>query len=242
MKNSNKWLLAALLVLLASLTAYNMALRTEYRRGTYRDPLRDYTTLGFRDFTEVAAPAASVVGLKIVAGPFRVRISPRAAKYVHLRQQGGRLVVTAAFPDDRVPLGQESVVISCPRLTHLSTNAEYGAKGKLRRDRTEMFYGVSPVVVKGFTQDSLSVQQDNATRIELQDNNLDFLRAVAGNTPGSRGTLQLNQGNRVAAASFAIGHQCELQLHDVLIPRLRYHFADSARATFTGAALTSLQQ
>lgn len=65
MKTSTTFLLAALLVLLASLTAYNMALRAEYRSGTYKDPLRSYKVLNFKNFTEVTVPAASALSVKI---------------------------------------------------------------------------------------------------------------------------------------------------------------------------------
>jgi hypothetical protein len=240
MKNSNKYLLAALLVLLTSLTAYNMALRTEYRKGTYKDPLRDYTTLHFQDFTKVSVPAASVVGVKIVSGPFKVRINPQVSKYVQVRQQGSQLLITAVFPEDREYLGRnESVVISCPQLAVLATDAEYQTKGQLHLDKNQENPLSRGVLVQGFTQDSLSLRQDKASKIELTGNRLGSLRATAGATPGSHATLQINPGNRIGAASLAIGHQSELILNNVAISRLRYHFADSAKVTLTGAALGS---
>ncbi|MEJ7667009.1 MAG: hypothetical protein WKG07_49670 [Hymenobacter sp.] len=237
MKTSMKLLLAAALVLLASLTAYNMALRAEYRSGTYKDPLHDYTTLSFRNFTEVEALAAGVVGIRVVAGPYQVRISPQAAKYVRLRQQGSRLVITAAFPNQRESPGQATVLISCPQLNRLTANAEYAIDGQPHRDKQEISYAARPVVVQGFAQDSLSVRQDNASRIELTDNRLGFLRAVAGLTPGNHAGLTLAENNRIAAASLTIGHQSELTINDVEIPKLRYRFGDSAKVTLTGRAL-----
>ena len=108
MKTSVKFLLAATLVLLASLTAYNMALRTEYRSGAYKDPLRHYTALGFTNFTEVAVPAASGLNVKIMAGPFKVRVNPAAEKFVRFSQQGGRLVIALALPEQAQTLDQAS--------------------------------------------------------------------------------------------------------------------------------------
>ena len=237
MKTSIKLLLAAALVLLASLTAYNMALRAEYRSGAYLDPLRDYTTLSFRNFTEVEALAAGVVGIKVVAGPYQVRISPQAAKYVRLRQQGSRLIITAAFPNQRESPSQATVLISCPQLNHLTANAEYTIKGQPHRDKQEIFYAARPVVVQGFAQDSLSVQQDNASRVELTSNSLGLLRAVVGPTPGSHAGLTLTENNQVAAARLTIGHQSELTINNVDIPKLRYQFGDSTKVTLTGRAL-----
>ena len=88
-------------------------------------------------------------------------------------------------------------------------------------------------------QDSLTLHQDKASRIELAGNQLGNLRAAAGATPGSHATLQINPDNHIGAASLAIEHQSELILNNVAISRLRYHFADSAKATVTGAALRS---
>jgi hypothetical protein len=239
MKNSSKYLLAAVLVLLASITAYNMALRTEYRKGDYKNPLRGYVSQPFKDFTEVAVPAGNAVSVKLVPGPFSVRLHPRAAEYVHLSQQGGRLVITAIFPERQQFFGRaETVIISCPRLTALSTDAvdEIGGKQQINKH-----YGGSQTVrVQGFAQDSLVLRQDRGSRVELIGNKLGYLRATTGTTPGSHPWLQVSADNHIAAADLTLGHQSELTLSNVVIPKLRYHAADSAQVTLTGAALGSL--
>ncbi|RZK92397.1 MAG: hypothetical protein EOO62_33225 [Hymenobacter sp.] len=246
MKNSSKYLLAALLVLLASLTAYNMALRNEYRRGDYKDPLHGYVTLGFKDFTEVSVPAASVVSVKLVPGPFSVRLNPAATQYVHLRQQGSRLVITADFPDRQHYFGgPATVLISCPHLAALSTDAVHQEKGRQligKNYRADRYILAQDVVVQGFSQDSLTVRVDRGSRIELAGNKLGYLRATAGTSPGSHGLLQLNADNHIAAANFAVGHQSELVLDNILIPQLRHQLADSVKVTLTGASLGSLAQ
>jgi hypothetical protein len=241
MKNSSKYLLAAVLVLLASITAYNMALRTEYRKGDYKNPLRGYVSQNFRDFTEVSVPASHTVSVKLVRGPFGVRLHPGAAEYVHLRQQGNKLIITASFPDRPRYFGRaETVVISCPRLAVLGTDAVDEEAGK---PVVSKYYGSSQrVLVQGFAQDSLTVRQDRGTRVELAGNQLGYLRAVAGPSLGSHAWLQLNADNHIAAADLTLGHQSELELTDLAIPQLRYHVADSAKVTLTGRALGSLQR
>jgi hypothetical protein len=240
MKTSVKFLLAAFVVLLASLTAYNMALRTEYRSGAYQDPLRFYTPLAFKDFTEVAVPAASIVNVKIMAGPFKVLIGPNASKYVQVSQKNGRLLITASFPDARPYLGpREAVIISCPRLTSLATDASYQVEGQPHTDRNEEV-NRGRTLVQGFTQDSLALRQDRASRIELTNNRLGLLRAVAGTTPGSHSILQVNNGNHIAAASLTLAHQSELVLDNVQIPQLHHSFGDSTKVTLAGTALSSV--
>lgn len=239
MKNSNRYLLAAVLVLLASLTAYNMALRTEYRKGTYKDPLHGYTALAFKGFTEIVVPAASSANVKIVAGPFSVRINPAAAEYVRISQQGQRLLITANFPETHKYLGRnETVVISCPRLAALTTDAVYQEHGQPQVDKEHA--NGRRVLVQGFRQDSLLVQSDRASRVELVSNDLAFLRTVAGPTPGSHTSLQLNADNHIAVADLTLRHQSELVLANVLIPRLHHQFGDSVKVTLTGVALGSL--
>ena len=239
MKTSNKWVLAALLLLFGSLTAYNMGLRAEYRRGTYKDPLRNTTALGFRNFSEVDVPGAGTIGVKIVAGPYGVRLSNRAAEFVHITQQGPRLVVALAFPGEVKFLGPgPQVTISCPRLAQLSASAVYTAEGKLVTDKQQRDGGM--VRVQGFRQDSLIVQQNYATLVELADNHLGYLRAEAGAGPGSKSVLYIEKSNRIQAADLRVQSRSELRLEAGNIARLVCQFGDSATATLTGAGLGSM--
>ncbi len=238
MKNSNKWLLAALLVLLASLAAYNMGLRAEYRRGTYKDPLRDTTALAFQDFSEIDVQAAAM-NVKIVAGPYGVHVGNDAVRYVRISQQGPRLVVALAFPGRAEYLGRGTVVaIACPRLKRLTTSAVYLEQGQPFTAKEDG--GGYAVRVQGFGQDSLALRQDYASRVELTGNRLGYPRADAGRSPGSRSVLRIAPDNRIGAATLGLRHRSELVLESA-IPRLRYQFADSAKATFVGAALGQLR-
>jgi hypothetical protein len=240
MKTSNKLLLAALLVLLTSLTAYNMALRAEYRKGDYKDPLHGYASLDFKDFTEIDLSAAGSANVKVVAGPFGVRLSPRAAELVKVSQQGTRLVVQVDFkkPDQYLGWGQ-TLVISCPRLAQLTAANAYRVMGQLKGQNKSR---QAQVQVLGFRQDSLRVRIDQASNVTLLNNRLGYLGAVAGATPGSTASLALAPTNYIGAADLNMQHQSDLIINDIAIPHLTYHFADSAKATLTGAALHSLNR
>lgn len=240
MKNSSKLLLAAVLVLLASLTAYNMALRTEYRKGSYKDPYRDYETRAFTNFSEVAVEGASEGNVEITPGPYQVRVSPQAAPYVRLRQQGRRLVYSLVFPERRHYLGYgPAVVISCPRLAALSTDAVFTEAGRPRAEKRNET-GEHRVRVQNFRQDSLRLRQDRASRVELAGNQLGYLAAEAGFSTGSHPVLQLDDTNAIMEANLHLEHQSELLLNTVRVPRLHYQFADSVRLGLPGAALGSL--
>lgn len=238
MKTSNKLLLAALLVLLTSLTAYNMALRAEYAKGDYKDPLHGYARLDFKDFTEIDLSAAGSARVQVVAGPFGVRLSPRAAELVQVRQQGHRLVVQVDLrkPDQYLGWGQ-TLVISCPRLAQLTAGNGYRVAGQ---PKTGDKFRSSTVQVEGFRQDSLRVRLDQASNVTLAGNKLGYLAAVAGTTPGSTAGLTLAATNYIGAANLDMQHRSELTINNIFIAKPSYRFADSAKATLTGAALGSL--
>lgn len=237
MKTSNKWLLAALLLLLASLSAYNMGLRAEYATKSYKDPLRNTTALNFKDFSEVDVQGASLMKVKVVAGSYSVRVDKEAAQYVKVSQLGARLTIAVVFPKDREWLGgNETLLISCPQLKQLTAGVAYSIEGKTMKDRNR---GRGNVRIQGFRQDSLLVQHDYATQVELADNQLAYLRAETGRRPGSTSVLHIEKSNRIQAADLNLQSQSELKLEAGGIGRLGTQFGDSVKATLSGAGLSA---
>ncbi|WP_375418693.1 hypothetical protein [uncultured Hymenobacter sp.] len=237
MKTSTKFLTAALALLLGALAAFNLSLRAEYARGTYKDPLRNTTTLKFSGFTEVSVLSASALKVRIVAGPYSVRLSDQAAEFVQVSQQGRRLRVTLAFPEGRQYLGGGDVLtITCPQLRQLSASARYLVEGKLLTDRENRGGSVR---VQGFRQDSLTLRQDHATRIELAGNQLGYLRAGAGASPGSHPVLLIGSDNRIQAADLMM-QACSVLEQETRIERPHYVFGDSTKVSFSGSALGGL--
>ena len=240
MKTSNKGLLAAALVLLGSLSAYNMTLRAEYARGAYKDPTRNMTTLKFENFSEVDVQAATLLDVQVVAGPYRVQVNNEAAQYVKVSQQGPRLVVGVVFAQDREPLGgRNTLIVSLPKLDRLTAGAGYSVAGKATTEKDGSRGGVQ---VRGFRQDSLALRQDYSARITLSDNELAYLRAEAGRQPGSTPVLRIEKTNRIQAADLNMQAQSVLELAAGGIVRLGTQLGDSVRATLTAAGLGNLRR
>ncbi|MET4076760.1 hypothetical protein [Hymenobacter sp. UYCo722] len=237
MKTSNTLFVAAVALVLGSLATYDAALRAEYRTGHYKEPLHDYQALGLRNFDAVRVPSASGLQVKVVAGPFAVHVSKDAADYVRVTQRGQQLLVTLAYPDKPEPLGRrEAVVITCPRLAALTTEGSYTVAGKVPPGQRQ---AGGEVAIQGFRQDSLTLRQDQSSKIRLVGNTLGWLRATAGTGSGSEPNLEIGADNRIQAADLTIGHRGHLDLA-AAIPRLRYQFSDSATVALTGAAARSL--
>ena len=237
MKTSNKLLVAAVALVLGSLATYDAALHAEYRTGSYKDPLRNYQALGLRNFDAVTVPSASGLQVKVVAGPFAVRVSKDAADYVRVTQRGQQLLVSLAYPEKVERLGrQETVVITCPRLTSLTVAGTYTVAGKAPLAKLQTG---GEVEISGFRQDSLTLQQDQSNQIRLVSNTLGWLRATAGTRPGSEPELSIEPDNHIQAADLTIGHRGHLTLATA-IPRLRYQLSDSVSVVLNGAAARSL--
>lgn len=241
MKTSNKLLLTAVLFLLASLAAYNMTLKNEFNKGTYKDPYKNHTALSFRGFDELEINPGSICKVNISKGPYAVWVRSSAVDFVQVKQTGKRLRLDVAFPAEKgSPRNAPTLMISCPQLNVLSTNALYSVNGKPTIDKAIKPSQSFAVTVSGFAQDSLLVRQDNASIVKLVDNKLGLLRAVAGLSPGSGSSLQVLPSNRIIAANLDIRHKSQLILEGTTIPQLYYQFADSATATMSGATLSAL--
>jgi len=245
MKTSNKLLLTAVLVLLISLALYDTALRAEYRKGTFRNPFKDFVTLNYQDFNAVDLPAASQASVRIEAGPYRVRVYKPLNEFLQASQHGKQLTLALRFPkDDRSFLNasQPAIVISCPTLAALRTNARYLVEGQLKINHKVSGWNPQQVQVQGFQQDSLLVQADNGSQVELLRNTLTSLRVAAGqHDPAGAPMLRLQADNHIQHASLTMRAKSNLLLN-AQIQDLRYQFSDSATATMPGRMLSRMNK
>jgi len=242
MKTSTKLLLVGLLILVASLATYNVALRAEYNRGEFRKPYHDYTTLTLRDFDEVEVAPGSHLTVKVEAGPFAVR-QHKQIDSVQIVQTGRRLLITdlAKHRNSRSPWAARLVVVSCPHLATLLVNST-AAGAALPQPSTPPNPDLpsADVQVGGFHQDSLLVVADQNAAVELVQNELKQLRVVAGTTPGSTAAVRVAKTNKIGAARLDFQHKSAFTLDTPIISDLRYQFADSVRATLPGTTLQAL--
>ncbi len=236
MKTSNKLLVAAVALVLGTVVTYDVNLRAEYLTGHYKDPLQNYAKQANANFDAVEVPAGLYFRVKIEAGPAGVWVNKEATEYVQLSQNGRTLAMKVTNPEESHFLsGQAAVIIHCPQLQTLTTDAPFpAAQRKAHRDNPG-----GEVVIRNFNQDSLRVNQRWTGTVKLEGTTLRQLRAVAGTWPGSKPALEIAGNNHIQAADLAINHESRLDLR-TKIAQLRYHFSDSATVTFGGTAASAL--
>lgn len=238
MKNSLKFLLAAGLLLLGTLTAFNAALRTEYRLGEFRKPLYGYQKLPLPGgFNALDLPAAGLMDIRVEAGPCGVFVRKEDAGYVRVTQRGQRLSVALNLPRNHDFSGRE-VLIRCPRLNALTASSSSSTAENQPNTVPKLAYRNNrQVLVSGFNQDTMRLVLNHTAHLVLARNRLAHLQATVGNTPGSTAQLDLLPSNQLAISELRIKENGKLVARNVRLPTRRWHFGDSARLELTGAAL-----
>ena len=238
MKTSNKLILAALVLTLVLLTWYDLRLKAEYLSGAYKNPYSNYVTLNYTGFDIVELPSSTAANVKFVQGPYSVRVDNNALDYVVFQQQGHRLMINAVFERNyRWNPNPYVIVISCPTLTKLITDASYRADNRMVTDTiVREDWNMRRVLIEGFRQDSLSIEQNYGSTVELAGNSIRSLRAIIGKNAGSGSKIILQSGNEFRDATLDIGHYSKFILGNASIQNLSYHLADSAELIVTGNA------
>ncbi len=88
-----------------------------------------------------------------------------------------------------------------------------------------------------FKQDTIFLQQDKASAVSLSGNKINRLEAIVGFGSASTSRLYINGTNTIQEANLEIRKKSELVLDNITIPKLKYQFSDSAKATFSGRGL-----
>jgi len=238
MKTSNKLIIVALLLVVVSLVWYDYLLKAAYESGAYRDPYHNFTSLKFKNFDTVDIVSSTATNVKFIQGPFSVRVDPNALSYTFIKQNGRRLQINAVFEYNYYSdLNPYIVVISCPKLSELNADATYRSNNKQVTDtivREE--WRMRGVLIEGFSQDSLAINQDYGSTVVMSNNNIGILKATTGQSPKSGSKLTILADNQFRSAKLNILNNSKLLLANALIGDLNYHLADSAKLIVTGKA------
>jgi hypothetical protein len=218
--------------------AYDLLLKAEYMSGDYKIPYKSYITLPWKNFDIVEVNSSTAVNVQFVQGPFSVKIDDRVLEYTTIRQQGNRLLINANFENNYLWNPHPYVLlISCPKLTKVYANATYYAdKHPVTDSIVREAWNMRNVLIDGFKQDSLSVEQDYGSTVMLSNNSIRSVQAVIGKSEGSGSKIILEQNNQFDNARLDIGHRSKLELENCIIHHLAYHLADSAKLIVSGSA------
>jgi hypothetical protein len=238
MKTSYKYLLAAAILIMSSLSVYDLLVRAEYRSENYTDPFRNFVTLNFKDFDILDIPSSTAANVKIVQGPFSIRLDKYEADFVQVNQEGKRLRIKAHFDGNYQSTSSPYILlISCPKLSEVYINAEYTANNASVTDTiVREDWNMRQVLIDGFNQDSMYISQDYGSTIVLANNNIRSISATVGKSRGSGSYLIIQNNNEFNHADLDIQDNSKLFLDNAKIQNLNYQLGDSAKLIVTGKA------
>jgi hypothetical protein len=238
MKTSSKVLVAGIVVTFLALAVYDVLIQKAYNKGLYKIPYQGYAILDYKNFDQVDLPASTAANAKFIQGPFSVRIDPDAMEYTHLRQEGSHLVVEASFKGDY--LGNPNaytLIISCPTLISITAGATYFSNSRAVTDTTvRADWKMRRVLIDGFQQDSLHIEQDYGSTVLLQNNHIRSVSAVIGKSSRSGSHILIRDGNILGNFFLVAGGISRLYLGNAAINNIIYQQGDSAILELTGAA------
>ncbi|SEN09227.1 hypothetical protein SAMN05192574_102428 [Mucilaginibacter gossypiicola] len=238
MKTSNKILLAILFTLIISNIVYALAMRKEYLTGNYKKPDFNYKVLPYRDFNEIIINPSDNANVKLVQGPFKVMVYNLRHEYLVIKQYGGKLQIDLDWGYARFNTGDKyMIIISCPDLKAVHANAFYTLNNEHYIDTVATDGWVSHhVLIDGFKQDSLTIEQQWGSKVELANNTLNYLKTVTSIGDRSLSKLTVLKTNIIQHANFDIRNRGQLILSEANIADLHYQLADSALLVINGAA------
>ena len=163
-------------------------------------------------------------------------------EYMKIKQEGRRLIIRTEFENDyRFNPHQYLLVISCPKISFLSTNATYRSYNKEVTDTiVREDWKMRQVLIDGFAQDTLHIVQDYGSTVILDSNHIGHIYARIGKSQHSGSNLIIQNTNHFQSASIYIENQSKLFLDSATIGNLDYHLADSARLIIDGRAINLL--
>lgn len=238
MKTSNKLALAGIVLILVALVCFDLILKSAYFSGDYKKPFRDYVTLDFKGFNTIDLSASTAANIIVKQGPFDVKIEPFGRNYVKVTQSAGVLHIDVGFKGSyQNPRYDYVMLITCPNLVKFDADARYMAGDTQITDTlASADFKWRPSIIRGFTQDSLSITAKHASNITLTGNNIKVLKALIGINDGSASDMTIANDNRFEQADLNLLNKSRLQLQCGNILKLKYRFADSAKLIITGAA------
>jgi len=239
MKTSIKLLVIAIVILFGTTAAYDFALKEEYEKGLYKDPMNSFTRVEYKDFDEIVINAANRLGAEIIhSDTFDVRVDNYAKSYVKFRQEGSRLIVDLDLSSKRF-FGKRMLVIKCPAIKFVKTDAVYSFKGKdtVAVNNLGDYGGGKTTTIIGFKQDSLNLSINHASIVNLRGNKLEYLIADLGIAKSSQSGLGVDKTNKINYADLNIQNSSKLDLNDISFNRLVYKISDSAQVNLSGVSL-----
>ncbi len=240
MKTSNKLLIAAILIIIVSMITYDLALRVEYKKGTYKSRFYGFEKLGFKNFSKIDNRVANQVSIQINQSPeFEVFIKKELKDQIKIIQHEDLLIIDVLDRKTFRYGGDNGVVIMCPSVERLVTTPFF--KNKNEEKAAEGYFISGSNTLVGFNQKNVDLCINKATHVFLIDSKIESLKAIVGNSTTKNAMLSLVGNTFIKSASITVAgtNSLEIQNKATIIKKV-FNISDSAHVNLTGSFVTHL--
>ena len=232
MKTSNKLFIAAILIIIASMVAFDFALRAEYLKGNYKSQFYGMQKLNFKDFNKIDNRVANRVNLKIMYGiNFTIWANNNIKDYIKISKNGSELIIDSLSSQKSNPNHfYAEITIICPSLNKVVTSSKSVGNS----------YEDAATNLQGFNLQNLNLIINNSTHINLENSKIGNLQANVGSNLTQHAYLFIASNNQIENATIDVPGKNQLVIENPKINKSNFTISDSANVSLGGSILKQL--
>lgn len=229
-------IIAAVLITLGSLTAFNIDVKKVYLTGAYKSRFRGMEFTALKDVEQIDIQGANRMTVKIERGNKEgiwINESAKGKVLAAVNQHKLKLELSAQSEADGYRPWNEIIIVT-KNLSQLNL-ASYLRKGE------DNGYNEGDVTISGYTAKQFDVQVSKSVNVFINQMNITSLNAAIGSQNEGEAELTLSSDTKVEAARFNIPGAGNLTLHNPSITKVVYNLSDSATVTLSGKVVRMIR-
>ncbi|AOM78293.1 hypothetical protein [Pedobacter steynii] len=240
MKLSTIFIIAAAIISLAMLTAYNFSLKASYQKGGYKDRFNELEFSSIKGLTELHVNAANRFAISIEKGDKEgLWIRDQVKGLVNVSQVGNALTIdlTNEAKERGFHTKDGDIILFSNSLNTINT-APYFTKEQKEK---EWFYNHGEIRVKDLSGELLDLRLGKFTSVYMDHVKVNTLKARVGEAGFADAFLTVDSSNQIAFADLSIPGRSTIVLLNPKIVKTHYNLSDSATVTLNGSMLKGIR-
>jgi hypothetical protein len=240
MKTSTTLIIAAVCVILASLTIYNFSLKSSFLNGDYKNRFYGLKFTPIKNLKEVHVESGNKLSVQIEQGTKEgIWIEEKTNDFLKWTVSGNVLNINLneKAKKDGNRISGENIIIISNKIDRVVTHPFFKDPEEEKNG-----YNSGEVVIKGFNQDKMALYLDKSTAVYLDKSKLNLLDADLADKLNGNSRLTIAAENTIKDAMFKIQGAGTLNLMDPTIIKTNYQLSDKATVTLNGKSLALFSQ
>lgn len=232
MKTSTMIIIAAVVIVMGCLTAFNYNLKGEYVSGEYKSRFKGMDFTSFKGIEKLDLQDANLLGIRVQQGDEEgVWINKDISDQVRFKVNAGVFTLTVNHGEaDAFTIPEGEVIIVTKTLNAVKTSPDV-------LDNKKRYRGSSEVTISGYQLDRLDLEVSKDVRMSLNNMKLNTLHAVVGDKTHGSAELLISSDTKINTAQMDLPGASRLTLLNPTIVKSTYNLCDSATVTLSGKSV-----